>query len=48
MPCRVRAPERNPPPGAPGPFNLPHMHLDGQVDMPGLDEMIKLQQRLCH
>lgn len=25
---------------------LPHMHLDGQVDLAGLDEMIKLQQRL--
>ena len=24
----------------------PHMHCDGQVDMAGLDEMIKLQQRL--
>jgi NitT/TauT family transport system substrate-binding protein len=26
---------------------LPHMHLDGQVDMDGLQEMIKLQQRLA-
>lgn len=25
---------------------LPHLHLDGQVDLAGLDEMIKLQQRL--
>jgi ABC-type nitrate/sulfonate/bicarbonate transport system substrate-binding protein len=25
---------------------LPHMHLDGQVDLAGLNEMIKLQQRL--
>lgn len=25
---------------------LPHMHLDGQVDVQGLDEMIRLQQRL--
>ncbi|MGE0799148.1 MAG: ABC transporter substrate-binding protein [Lautropia sp.] len=25
---------------------LPHMHLDGQVDLRGLDEMIKLQTRL--
>lgn len=25
---------------------LPHMHLDGQVDLDGLDEMISLQQRL--
>jgi ABC-type nitrate/sulfonate/bicarbonate transport system substrate-binding protein len=25
---------------------LPHMHLDGQVDLPGLDAMIRLQQRL--
>jgi len=25
---------------------LPHMHLDGQVDLDGLDHMIRLQQRL--
>jgi NitT/TauT family transport system substrate-binding protein len=25
---------------------LPHMHLDGDVDLRGLDEMIRLQQRL--